>query len=318
MTILMRLVGIDENGLGPLLGPLIVTCVSFEVSSKLSPQKMMECGRAIGIDDSKQSAGFGRMTLAESIALAATEKIHGKVPTDLDTLSGKLSVASLRERKSLCPKATLHPEANQSWRPCWEPKVCLPAFGGDPHHGAKAIAKLQRKGILLKDIRFAIACVGSLNQRLSRGVNKLQHNLSLFERLLLDARKRANAPLEAVCGQVGGIRKYPSYFRSLGERKIKTVEETRMRCRYEVEKLGDVSFEVKADATHLPVAFASMIGKYLRELMMERQMQFYQDQEPKLPSVSGYHDPVTRRFVSQSKNLRKKLNIQDSCFARLR
>jgi ribonuclease HII len=52
-----------------------------------------------------------------------------------------------------------------------------------------------------------------------------------------------------------------------------------------------VRFEVDADGLHTPVAVASMVGKYVRELAMERQNRFYAKHDAALPSPSGYHDP---------------------------
>ena len=115
---------------------------------------------------------------------------------------------------------------------------------------------------------------------------------------------------------VGGIRDYPSYFEHLRGRELFVLEQTAKASRYRSPGLGTFSFEVDADARHLPVALASMVGKYVRELAMERQNRFYASHDAELPRASGYHDPVTRRFVDGSRPLRKRLGIVDSCFER--
>ena len=71
-----------------------------------------------------------------------------------------------------------------------------------------------------------------------------------------------------------------------------------------------------ADANHLPVAMASMIGKYVREVSMERLNRYYVGHDPSLPRVSGYHDPKTRDMVERTQALRYKLQIADACFER--
>jgi hypothetical protein len=83
-----------------------------------------------------------------------------------------------------------------------------------------------------------------------------------------------------------------------------------------VPGVGAVRFVVDADDGHLPVALASMVGKYVREVTMERVVRFYRARVPGLPAASGYHDPVTRRFVAGTAGERVALGIVDDCFAR--
>jgi len=117
---------------------------------------------------------------------------------------------------------------------------------------------------------------------------------------------------------VGGMRKYRDYFRHLEVSKVEVLRESRPACHYSVRGIGEISFEVSSDDRHLPVAMASMVGKYLRELLMERQNQFYLAHDESLPRPSGYHDPVTTRFVDGSASLRKRLGVVERCFLRAR
>ena len=94
------------------------------------------------------------------------------------------------------------------------------------------------------------------------------------------------------------------------------LEEVKGKSRYAVEGFGTIAFEVKSDANHLPVAFASMVGKYVREVAMERLNRFYRGHDEALPRVSGYYDPVTARMIEASEPLRKRLAIAPDCFER--
>jgi len=120
-----------------------------------------------------------------------------------------------------------------------------------------------------------------------------------------------------VCGMVGGIRSYPDKLRHLPREQTSAVRATKGTLAYDVVGIGQVRFEIDADARHLPVAFASMIGKYVRELWMERQNRFYRGHDASLESVSGYHDPTTQRFVAGSLALRDRLGIDLACFERM-
>jgi hypothetical protein len=62
---------------------------------------------------------------------------------------------------------------------------------------------------------------------------------------------------------------------------------------------------------------ASLIGKYVREILMDRIAGFYRRElnDPKL-APSGYHDPVTAKFVVQTAKVRRRLSIVKDCFER--
>jgi ribonuclease HII len=77
-----------------------------------------------------------------------------------------------------------------------------------------------------------------------------------------------------------------------------------------------LAFVRDADGSNLLVGLASLVGKYLRDLLMRRITWFYRAQAPELPEASGYHDPVTKAFVAQTQAQRRKLRIADDCFAR--
>lgn len=303
----MFLCGIDENGLGPRLGPLVATAVTLELPTYDRAQLRDVAVRA-GIDDSKQTAGFGQMAFAESVALAVVAQLAGEPPRDADELLQRLALDGLSPLRARCPAAS-SPQ-------CWSAAISLPAFGGDLDKGRVALSCLAQQGVTLVRVRSAIACVSALRELIARVGSRTSADLALFERLLLDARAAVGADLEAVLGMVGGIRDYPRYFSHLHERTFEVLHQDRKLVRYNSPGLGRLSFEVDADARHLPVALASMIGKYVRELAMERQNRFYEAHDATLRRASGYHDPVTRRFVEQSAPLRRRLGIVDACFER--
>jgi ribonuclease HII len=299
--------GIDENGLGPRLGPLIATAVTLDLPA-YDRARLRRIGARVGIDDSKQTAGFGQMAAAESLALALLEKLHGNAPADADALFHTLALGGVAPLRARCPAESL-PQ-------CWSAAVPLPAFGGDPEVGRAALARLARHGVSVARVRSRILCVSALRDEVARLGSRTTVDLSLFEHLLLDARSAAPSDIEAWLGMVGGIRDYPSYFDHLKDHEVEVIEQTSKASRYRSPGIGTFSFEVDADARHLPVALASMVGKYVRELAMERQNRFYANHDAELPRPSGYHDPVTARFVEGSRPLRKRLGIIDSCFER--
>lgn len=305
----MIVVGVDENGLGPQLGPLIATAVTVEVVD-YDAAGLREVAMRAGIGDSKQTTGFGQMAVGESLALAVVESLTGNVPKDMDALLDALSIDSVAILRAPCPATS----ATQ----CWSEALALPVFGGEVNLGRTMLAALAKEGVRLHRARTAVHCAGRLNRDFAQGISKLVVDLSLFERLVLDARGAVSEDVLAHCGMVGGMRKYPGYFRHFDPAHATPLSEVRGTVAYAVAGVGEVRFEVSADDNHMVVSLASMIGKYVRELSMERQNRFYARNDATLPTPSGYHDPVTARFVTQSEALRRKLDIADACFARTR
>ncbi len=303
----MYVLGADENGLGPRLGPLIATAVLMETPS-YEVESLSKFGISLGISDSKASSSFGRMSGAESLSLALVERISGVLPRSYDELLDALSLQGRGALTSPCP--------DEAVAQCWSAAISLPAFGGDPSRGHEALERLEERGVRLLRVRSGLACPGVLNRERDAGRNKLAMDLALFEGLILDARSSLDAPLLAICGMVGGMRRYAPRFREVEEKAVEILREVKGESRYRLEGVGEVSFEVKADARHLPVSLASMVGKYVRELSMERINRFYRGQLPGLRQASGYHDPVTARFVEESAPLRARLRIADDCFER--
>jgi ribonuclease HII len=300
-------VGVDENGLGPLLGPLVTTAVTLEVA-RYQPDRHGDIGRELGIDDSKATAGFGQMGMAEGLALAVYERLWGHTARDVDALFEGLLLDRPSALRGHCP--------SRSEAQCWSVQPALPCLGGDPAHGHEILRRLAARGVRLVHVRSALACTGTLNRLLRAGQSRVEVDLELMERLVLDARQKSGADVRAICGMVGGIRNYPDKMRHLRTEQLSQRRAQGGTLAFDVSGLGHLRFEIDADARHLPVALASMIGKYVRELWMERQNRFYRGHEPTLEEVSGYHDPVTQRFVSESARLRRRLGIEEDCFSR--
>ncbi|MFW5921014.1 MAG: hypothetical protein ACOCUS_04185 [Polyangiales bacterium] len=310
----MRVVGVDENGLGPILGPLVATAVTLEVpdsTARSRPRydaaRWRRLGRRLGVTDSKETSAFGRMGHTEAIALALLEHLYGHRPADVDELLGMLSLDGPGELRAPCP-------GGNAPRQCFSETVRLPVWEGDADEGRRVVGALLERGVLPVRARCALACPGVLNRERARGHSKVVVDLGLFERLLLDARTGADEPPLSLCGMVAGIRDYPRYAHYLTELRLRRRD--RWRCVYDVERVGEVRFEVDADARHMPVAFASMLGKYVREVCMERLNRFYLHRRDDLSRASGYRDPVTRRLVDGTRPIRRRLRIADDCFQR--
>lgn len=305
----MLVMGVDENGLGPRLGPLVASAVTLD-TPKYARSALCRRGLRLGLTDSKDTGGFGRMAFIESVALALLAEPRSEPPASSDALLELVASPSSRRLRAQCPDA---PTAAQ----CWGVDLGLPAFGGDVSYGGELLdALVGRSRLRIVEVQSRIACAGVLNHRLAGGTNKLAVDLELFEDLISSAHERSAEPLLVVCGMVGGIRDYAARLRVFGERSIEPIVGRRGVRRYAVEGVGELRFEVDADARHLPVALASIVGKYVREVCMRRIGEFYRRTDPSIVLASGYHDPVTTRFIEATGPSRRRLGIATDCFRR--
>ncbi|MDP7348011.1 MAG: hypothetical protein QF735_07260, partial [Phycisphaeraceae bacterium] len=61
-----------------------------------------------------------------------------------------------------------------------------------------------------------------------------------------------------------------------------------MAGRHDTSRRMTVRFETNADGNHLPVALASMISKYCRELLMHRFQNWFAHRAPAIRPTAGY------------------------------
>ncbi len=305
----MLVMGVDENGLGPRLGPLVATSVALD-TPRYARAALSERGLALGLTDSKETGGFGRMGFIESVALALLKRGGAGLPGSSDGLLDQVSPDSRQRLRACCPN---DPTAEQ----CWAVDLPLPAFGGDASYGEVLLDRLVgRSSLRIVDVQSRVACAGMLNAKLAAGKNKLAVDLELFEDLIFSVRSRHSSPLLVVCGMIGGIRDYASRLSRFEPHRVESLVGRRGQRRYAVDGVGEIRFEVDADARHLPVALASMVGKYVREICMRRIGEFYRQGNPELKLASGYHDPVTTRFIEATEPSRRRLGIALDCFRR--
>lgn len=305
----MLVMGVDENGLGPRLGPLVATSVALQTPS-YARAALCRRGLTLGLTDSKETGGFGRMGFTESVAMALIERVTAGAPASVDELLDRISPGSREGLRAGCP-------SDSSAAQCWGCDLELPAFGGDPAHGRELLDQLiGRSSLRIVDVQTRVACPGLLNARLAAGRNKLAVDLELFEDLIVSTQARQPGSVLAICGMIGGIRDYASRLARFEPGRVSELRGRRGERNYAVAGLGEIRFEVDADARHLPVALASIVGKYVREICMRRIGEFYRREIPELRLASGYHDPVTTRFIGATEPARRRLQIAAECFQR--
>jgi ribonuclease HII len=301
--------GADENGLGARLGPLLVTAVLARVSADRPDAlaKPLPKTMARDLGDSKQLVSHADVRLGEAWARV----LMGTELTRPSEILARASLESLEQSRTFCPE---HLAAQ-----CWEdqqetfsaPEPLLRRVQG--HR-----AKLTARGVEIVAVRSSVVCTRRLNLDRARGQHRFVVDLHQMERLALSLRASVNGELYGVCGKVGGIADYSRFFGPLGGRLHAVLERSRAASRYRFPGLGELHFVRDADAEDWLVMLASLVGKYLRELLMARIARYYAPWLAESMRPSGYHDPITERFVQATERLRRARRIPNTCFERER
>jgi ribonuclease HII len=180
------------------------------------------------------------------------------------------------------------------------------------------LQQLQQRGLQIVTVRTSITCTKLLNDAKGGGRNRFVADLHAMERLILKLREQAGLDVHAVCGKVGGIGDYSKYFGPLSHRLHAVLQLERRHSAYRFPGLGEVHFVQDADAKDPLVMLASMVGKYVRELLMNRIAAHYEllDEAGEPFLASGYNDPRTNELVQLTRKKRKEWGIPKDCFQR--
>lgn len=345
-------VGIDENGLGPQLGPLVVTAVMARASAGASERMCAEPNVFLGsrIGDSKLLVSHERIGLAEAwarvLARAMQENMvehapsvnpstpcdrvipHGK--TCLSTSEGLLYTISLSSKADLqrmCPaprasdsvlsSVSLSESMSESKAQCWRfASSALQATDAQIEQVQRDYSALRDQGLDVVWVRSVIVCVKRMHEAARMGRGRLDLDLRCMEKLILAARERAKEPIVAHCGKVGNTTRYDRRFSLLSSYLPVALEQTREKSSYQVASIGAVHFLLDAESQNPLVCLASLVGKWMREQLMSSITRYYQYHDESLPNASGYNDPVTNQFVTATSALRSRLSIEETCFLR--
>jgi ribonuclease HII len=298
------LVGVDENGLGPRLGPLLVTAVLARASEQGARWLRSEgAGAMEQLDDSKKLASFHHPEVAEAWARALFPQA-----TSPDALLDHLSLLPRSELRAFCP-AHVEPQ-------CWAPASPFLPLAQVHDRVQKDLDSLRQRGVEILAVRSMILCSERLHRERDAGRSLLTADLHAMERLLLALRDEAGGEIDAVCGKVGALDRYLPRLGPLAGVPAAVEVEGKAMSRYRFAGLGTVAFVRDADGSDLLVALASLVGKYLRELLMGKIAAHYLQADPTLPRPSGYRDPVTDRFVEGTAERRRLEQVPPRCFER--
>jgi len=301
-------IGIDENGLGSRLGPLVVTAVLARVDEAggRALERRVPKRLRTAVDDSKRLVSHTDATLGEAWA----RELGAQDASDPYELFERISLEGSKKLREPCPR-----EAEAQ---CWRGEHgAFEASAAQLRRVARHRTLLSRRGIELVSVRTSVVCTERLNVARRAGRNRFVMDLHAMERLVIELRREVGSNVHAVCGKVGGMGEYSKFFGPLAGHLHAIIDEGKRRSAYRFPGLGDLVFLRDADATDALVMLASLVGKYVRELFMSRIAAHYPGASDD-PRPSGYHDPVTAAFVERTALVRQNRRVPATCFERER
>jgi len=276
----MLILGTDEAGYGPNLGSLVVSLTAWEADTEnLSPlfESLSQAGISIG--DSKKLYHGGSLVALETGVLVPLRSLQkNALPVAID-----------------------------------EEKI--------DHLVPKFEEVLQKHSVRLLDMQYRSIEPEEFNRLLDRFDSKGSLLSDVTLRLIADSLTNFTQDnVLVLCDKHGGRNRYLDILTGLftGE-FFQVVQESRESSVYRLisdNRRWEIRFLAKGE-THLPIALASMLSKYQRELAMLRFNAFWQTHVPDLKPTAGYPEDA-KRFKQQIAAAQERLGIADESLWRRR
>lgn len=314
--------GIDEAGYGPTLGPLLV-CASFwrvdprhaqanfwKTLSDAVVKKNKRSDWRVVVDDSKtvfdRNVGVG--SLERSVLAFARA-------AGLPTVSlGELLVALGAE--------DLHAGPMPWYR---DLAVGLPL--DPPRAASAAVAErlcdcLTEARVQCAGLRACVVTEDQFNHRVARTRNKAELVIEQVLRHIAWAVNQCGPnDLHVYVDRLGGRSDYRALLAlAFPDRHVHELEISDSVSRYRLGAAASdwfIEFRVDADKEHMPVALASMVAKYVREALMARFNAFWRGWLPELQPTAGYSTDANR-FLSDLQPVVKSAGVPRELFVRSR
>jgi len=350
-------IGMDEAGYGPNLGPLVLTATVWEVpdrpkktdfwktfaeiaqrdiarrdktpakqtSSKPTPGKKTTAEEtpvdSTAVDDRLHIAD-SKAVYSPAIGLGALERgtlaafgVASRVPSDFDELLDVLGTCGTHASAPISSDV----RGSELWF-SQDAELPLP-LSEEGRSAARAAEKwrsvCEATGVRLRAIHSDVVAP----RRWNLATRKTDNKATALSQLHLQLLRRvwdpdADGRTIVFADKHGGRNRYAELLtESLDGRMVLCRGESRDSSVYRVGST-EIQFEARAER-HFPVALASMVSKYVRELAMELFNRFWQTHLPTLKPTHGYPRDA-HRFRREVAEVQSRLAIPDEMLWRER
>ena len=320
------LLGTDEAGYGPNLGPLVISATVWEAPEEVGGEDLF--GRlahviAPGVHHVR-AAGGPYVAMADSKVLYTPDKGLRHLERGLWAALGLLGRRPRTWRdvwRELAPEA-LEAMRSIAWYADYDGPAPLCCDAEETEPLVEALGRgLAAAGVRLAAVRSRVIFAGEFNELIERHGSKgaaLSHETLALAARMIEALPPG--PISLICDKHGGRNRYgPLLAEHFPEWLIEVRGEGRARSVYRfgpAERRIEVCFRTQAESC-LPAALASMASKYLRELAMRALNEYWRGRVPGLQPTAGYPQDA-KRFRADIAETQAKLHIADRVLWRMR
>jgi ribonuclease HII len=314
------IVGVDEAGYGPNLGPFVMTSVACRVDDASAEACLWSAlasavRRAADEDDGRFAVDDSKAVYNTARGLAALEQ--GVLAALWRGASTPLSTFL----DCFCAEAVLTELSGEVW---------YTGTGNLPGHAPAAevaVASTRFDGACAEagvhgwKVCCAVVCTPRFNALLDATGSK---GAVLADALgeLLRAAQTLGPTDEALTFHIdkhGGRNFYTAQIQhALSADFVQPLRESMAASIYRVLSAGRemrLTFQPRADSTHFCTALASMVSKYLRERLMEEFNHFWLERTPGLKPTAGYPGDA-RRFYEAIRPTAEQLGLSEKALWR--
>lgn len=316
--------GIDESGYGPVLGPLVTTIVAFSVPDEKIDHSLWELLKEAVSSDLK--GRNQRIAVRDSKKLYRTHHDLGLQPLEVGVLSflesSGLPITSFYQLLDGLSYRNIGGLSRYPWYagkdyplPLTTNRVVILNYADVLNH---AFHK--------HDMRFfhASSCVvpvQEFNEQIQLFRNKSMVLFKACAGLVSRLWNLADGHIRLIVDKQGGRNTYTNLLKEqLSIADIRVLKEGSKISTYEIKtarKKMTISFVEKGEDMCMAVALASMFSKYIRELFMRLENQYWVQLLPGLKPTAGYYSDA-QRFLAQIDEAKQREAIQDDILIRVK
>jgi ribonuclease HII len=275
-----RILGIDENGLGPLMGPLIVTGTLLKQSGD----------RTAWFEDIADSKFFFRTRSKNNFS-----RIEETAISVFYLWKRQLPLSPAEILNTFCGRIERSPETS-----ICTGKIPEKFIWAEPESVKKRCGAFSewaiKNSIEIETVKSIPVYVYRINEFVKKEGSKILLDFLTFCDIMKNVPDKNGMDVQA--GKIGGLKFYKTYLRyAFPDYEPIILQEKEENSSYLLKNhLSEfcINFIMDVEKKSFPAALSSITGKYVREIFMESIRKTLGIKE----NISGYHDKKTLQCIA--------------------